>query len=60
MDANGDRMLLLGKMTRSLTSNEPVYFLPADTVFHTQPRDHCIVLEGAWREESGEFTLKRG
>ncbi len=26
LEANGDRMLLLGKMTRSLSSNEPVYF----------------------------------
>lgn len=58
VDTNGDRLLLLGKMVRSLSSNEPVYFLPADAVFHHQPCDHCIVLEGEWHEESGEFALR--
>jgi hypothetical protein len=58
VEANGNRMVLLGKMTRSLSSNEPVYFLPAAAVFQLQPRDHCIVLEGVWHEESGEFALR--
>lgn len=60
VEANGDHMLLLGKMTRSLSTNEPVYFLPADAVFHLQARDHCIVLDGVWHEERGrgaEFSL---
>jgi hypothetical protein len=57
-EANGVRLLLLGKMMRSLSSNTPAYFLPADAVFHLQPRDHCIVLEGKWHEENGEFALK--
>jgi hypothetical protein len=47
-------------MARSLSSNEPVYFLPADAVFHQQPRDHCMDLEGVWRDESGEFAHKLG
>jgi hypothetical protein len=51
-------MVLLGKMTRSLSSNAPVYFLPADSVFQLQPREHCIVLEGVWHAESGEFALR--
>ena len=45
-EASGDRMLLLGKMTRSLSSNEPVYSCPP-TLSSTS---NCATtaLEGVW------------
>jgi hypothetical protein len=55
----GEDHLLLGKMTRSLSSHAPVYFLPPEAVFQVQPRVDCLLIEGQWQESGrgDEFSF---
>jgi hypothetical protein len=50
------RALLLGKMTRSPTSNAPLFHLPLETEYQWHPRTECDVMNGEWQED-GDFLL---
>jgi hypothetical protein len=50
--------LLLGRMTRSPTSNAPIFHLPPETEYQWHPRTECDVMNGEWQED-GDFLVTK-
>jgi hypothetical protein len=48
--------LLLAKMTRSNTSNAPIYFVPPNVIYTQHPQNECTIITGHW-EDDGTFVL---